>query len=81
MLIINQEEFEVFSHSYFLSKQDFFLFLIDYQSNEWTVNEQTGKKERMCTYNVQVSAVFGETTISSNEKQVHLLFFSFILII
>ena len=39
------------------------------------MNEQTGKRERISTYKVDVTAVFGATTISSNEKQVKLIFF------
>ncbi|CAF0888944.1 unnamed protein product [Rotaria sordida] len=42
----------------------------DYNATEWKVNEKTGKRERLCTYKVDVSAVFGATTICSNEKQI-----------
>ncbi len=53
----------------------FLLFLnrflsIDYHANEWQVNNETGKRERLCTYKVSVAAVFGSTTICSNERQV-----------
>jgi hypothetical protein len=50
----------------------FFLFIltIDYHANDWHVNNETGKRERMCTYKVSVAAVFGSTTICSNERQV-----------
>jgi hypothetical protein len=43
---------------------------IDYHANEWQVNNETGKRERLCTYKVSVAAVFGSTTICSNERQV-----------
>ncbi len=50
---------------------DFYFFLsIDYHANEWNVNNETGKRERVCTYKVGVTAVFGSTTICSNEQQV-----------
>ncbi|CAM4812951.1 unnamed protein product, partial [Rotaria magnacalcarata] len=42
----------------------------DFHTDEWKINEKTGKRERVCTYKVSVTAVFGETTICSNEKQV-----------
>ncbi|CAF4989167.1 unnamed protein product, partial [Rotaria sp. Silwood1] len=42
----------------------------DYHADEWNHNEKTGKRERLCTYKVGVAAVFGATTICSNEKQV-----------
>jgi hypothetical protein len=42
----------------------------DFHANEWKVNEETGKRERLCTYKVDVTAVFGATTICSNEKQI-----------
>ncbi|CAF0951180.1 unnamed protein product [Adineta steineri] len=42
----------------------------DFHAGEWTVNKETGKRERLCTYKVDVAAVFGATTICSNEKQV-----------
>jgi hypothetical protein len=43
---------------------------IDFHANQWKLNEETGKRERVCTYKVSVTAVFGATTICSNEKQV-----------
>ncbi|CAF4104784.1 unnamed protein product, partial [Rotaria sp. Silwood2] len=46
------------------------LFSIDYHATEWNLNEKTEKRERLCTYKVDVAAVFGATTICSNEKQV-----------
>jgi hypothetical protein len=46
------------------------LFCIDYHLGEWEVNVDTGKRERVCTYKVTVTAVFGTTTICSTEKQV-----------
>jgi len=46
------------------------LFEIDFHANEWKTNEETGKRERICTYKVDVTAVFGATTICSNEKQI-----------
>jgi hypothetical protein len=52
------------------------LFFIDYQASEWQVNEETGQRERLLTYKVTVSAVFGSTTICSNERQVN-KYFSF----
>ncbi|CAF1348170.1 unnamed protein product [Adineta ricciae] len=42
----------------------------DFQTGEWIVNPETGKRERLCTYKVGVAAVFGATTICSNEKQI-----------
>ena len=57
--------YSIFLHQLFSFK--------DYQGNEWKINEQTGKRERISTYKVDVTAVFGETTISSNEKQVRLI--------
>ena len=77
LLIINHEEFKVcFIGLSFKQIELFVLSLvrIDYQANQWKIDEQTGKKERLCTYNVHVTAVFGETTISSNEKQVSFVF-------
>ncbi|UJR38575.1 hypothetical protein I4U23_031241 [Adineta vaga] len=41
----------------------------DFQASEWTINTETRKRERVCTYKVSVTAVFGATTICSNEKQ------------
>ena len=75
--IINQEESKVSHTSLSLSSNESSFYWIDYQGNPWKVNEQTGKRERVNTYKVNVAAVFGETTICSNEKQVR-LFFSFI---
>ena len=71
--IINQEELKVFAFSCrFIELIVNFVHFYpkDYQANQWKINEQTNKRERMCTYTVNVAAVFGETTISSNEKQV-----------
>ncbi|CAF1637877.1 unnamed protein product, partial [Adineta ricciae] len=42
----------------------------DFHSVEWKMNDETGKRERLCTYKVTVSAVFGSTTICSNERQI-----------
>ncbi|CAM4955135.1 unnamed protein product [Rotaria socialis] len=42
----------------------------DFRASEWQVNSETGKRERLCTYRVIVSAVIGSTTVISNEKQV-----------
>ena len=47
-----------------------FLYFLEYHASEWKLNTETGKRERLCTYKVTVSAVFGQTTICSNEKQV-----------
>ncbi|CAF1038507.1 unnamed protein product [Adineta steineri] len=41
----------------------------DFRSAEWQVNAETGKRERLYTFKVDVNAVFGSTTISSKEKQ------------
>ncbi len=41
-----------------------------FHAKEWKLNEETGKRERVCSYKVDVTAVFGATTICSNEKQV-----------
>jgi hypothetical protein len=43
---------------------------IGFHAGEWAINTETGKRERLCTYKVDVTAVFGATTICSNEKQV-----------
>lgn len=43
---------------------------VDFHSGQWKMNDETGKRERVCTYKVTVSAVFGSTTICSNERQV-----------
>jgi hypothetical protein len=48
----------------------FFSFSIDFHATEWQVNNETGKRERLCTYKVTVTAVIGSTTICSNERQV-----------
>lgn len=56
---------------FFIQHSFAFVFQKDYQGNQWKVNEQTGKRERISTYKVDVAAVFGATTISSNEKQVN----------
>ncbi|UJR07617.1 hypothetical protein I4U23_011906 [Adineta vaga] len=42
----------------------------DFQASEWKMNDETGKRERLCTFKVTVSAVFGSTTICSNERQI-----------
>ncbi|CAF3257477.1 unnamed protein product [Rotaria sp. Silwood2] len=42
----------------------------DFHASEWQVNDETGKRERLCTYKVTVAAVIGSTTIVSNEKQI-----------
>jgi hypothetical protein len=47
-----------------------FLYFLEFHASEWKLNTETGKRERLCTYKVTVSAVFGQTTICSNEKQV-----------
>ena len=61
---------------YFLFQLFCFFVSIDFQTGEWIVNPETGKRERLCTYKVGVAAVFGATTICSNEKQVNLKCFS-----
>ena len=66
-----------FSFSFFLLSFSYWIVVRkDFEANEWTVNAETGKRERLCTYKVGVAAVFGATTICSNEKQVnqHFLF-------
>jgi hypothetical protein len=50
---------------------------IDFHAGEWQVNSETEKRERLCTYKVTVAAVFGSTTICSNERQVKKSIFSF----
>ncbi|CAF3932345.1 unnamed protein product, partial [Rotaria magnacalcarata] len=42
----------------------------DFRASEWQANSETGKRERLCTYRVIVSAVIGSTTVISNERQV-----------
>ena len=42
----------------------------EYQAGPWQVNKDTGKRERLCTYKVDVNSVFGTSTISTNETQV-----------
>ncbi|CAF3759864.1 unnamed protein product [Rotaria sordida] len=42
----------------------------DFQASEWEINSETGKRERLCTYRVIVSAVIGSTTVCSNERQI-----------
>lgn len=46
-------------------------FGIDYQGEQWHVNPETGKRERLCSYKVTVTAVFGSSTVCSNERQVN----------
>ena len=48
----------------------FVVFHEDFHATEWQVNERTRQRQRMCTYKVGVAAVFGGTTICSNETQV-----------
>jgi len=55
-----------FYSSYYYFKYDY----IGFHAKEWKLNEETGKRERLCSYKVDVTAVFGATTICSNEKQV-----------
>ncbi|CAF3752025.1 unnamed protein product [Rotaria sp. Silwood1] len=42
----------------------------DFHASEWQINNETGKRERLCTYKVTVAGVIGSTTVCSNERQV-----------
>jgi len=48
----------------------FFFVQLDFHAPEWQINNETGKRERICTYKVSVTAVIGSTTICVNERQV-----------
>ena len=74
LLITHHVVLKVFI-SYFCFSLSLKTNFIDYHGGEWEVNEETEKRERLCTYKVTVTAVFGQTTICSSEKQVRKRFF------
>lgn len=58
------------SFSFLFFHNRFFFVLLDFQAPEWQINSESGKRERVCTYKVSVTAVIGSTTICVTERQV-----------
>lgn len=43
---------------------------LDYTYGEWTVNSETGKRERIVTYKTINQSILGTNTLTCREKQV-----------